>query len=244
MRTSGVAVAVAVAAVGCFSSARYDTAHVQRVDGINARYDAESRRQSEWYASNVAALDRLRGLLVPVAGESPGAPLHRVDERDDIAQCRSLCAARGEAVAVPCIRDICQPVYADALIKTYSSADMTWVTAQLAEAPESDLESLLAFSHNQAIQRQVDGEAAAIDEMQVQASSRLELERQNEIRTSTRQRDADVAHARAAHRARVKAAAHTFGAMDRPVSPPVSLRGAETSVHSSAAECASHHGTR
>src|SRR5689334_11237304 len=126
MGTKGVAVAVAVAvavpAVGCFSTARYDTAHVQRVVDINARYDDERRRQDAWYASNTAALDELRGFLVPLASEAPHAPLHRVDESDAVVECRNQCAGRGDSLAAQCIRDICQPLYADALIKTYSDA--------------------------------------------------------------------------------------------------------------------------
>lgn len=244
MRTIGVAVAVAVAAAGCFSTARYDTAHVQRVVDINARYDAESRRQDAWYASSVVALDQLRSFVIPLGTESPYAPLHRVDERDDLVECRHLCAGRSEPLAAQCIRDVCQPAYADALIKTYFDADMAWVTDQLAGSPDSDLESLLAFSHNQAVQQQIDARAAAIAQLQDQARSRLELERQNEIRTSTRQRDADVAHAHAAHRARVKAAAHTFTALDQPVSSPGRITtGGETSLRAAGApDCAGHHG--
>jgi hypothetical protein len=72
MRTSGLAVAVAtiLAGLGCFSTARYDTAHVQRVVDIHARYDAEARRLDGWYASRVAALAQLRAAVIAIKTSS------------------------------------------------------------------------------------------------------------------------------------------------------------------------------
>lgn len=211
MRTSGMAVAVIVTGFACFSTARYDTAHVKRVVDINARYDAESRRQQDWIASNIAALDRLKASVIAIAPGSSSTPIHRVDERDDIVACRSECTG------APCMREICQPAYADALVKTYASADLTWVTHQLSASTDADLEALLAFSHNQAVLRAIDAQVSSLAQLQDQARRRLEQEREREIRASIQQRDAEIVSGRAARRARVKAAADAFAATDRTV---------------------------
>jgi hypothetical protein len=48
MRMMGVVIALAVTgSVGCFSTASYDHAHVQRVATINARYEAARLRQAQ-----------------------------------------------------------------------------------------------------------------------------------------------------------------------------------------------------
>ena len=64
----GVIAMVLVAAIGgfgCFSTARYDDAHLQRVARINARYEAEHRREDEQYAALASALDKFRMQLIP-----------------------------------------------------------------------------------------------------------------------------------------------------------------------------------
>jgi hypothetical protein len=66
-----LAVVVAVGGPGCFSTARYDDAHVQRVATINARYEAENRRLAEQYASLRIGLDQRRAQALP---SQPGAP--------------------------------------------------------------------------------------------------------------------------------------------------------------------------
>jgi hypothetical protein len=209
MRSTGVAVAVAVVSLGCFSTGRYDTAHVERLADIHARYDAATRRQDAWYASSVAALEQLRVSVIATA--QGHAPIRRVEDRIEIVECRRRCAA------APCLREICRPAYADALIKTYSHADATWVTHQLSTSRHADLESLLAFSHNQAVLRTVDQQTTTIEQQRIDARRRLELERDRAIRASLHRRDAEIASGRAALRARVKAKAEVFEAMDRMV---------------------------
>ena len=55
----------AIGGFGCFSTARYDDAHLQRVARINARYEAEHRREDEHYAALASALDKFRMQLIP-----------------------------------------------------------------------------------------------------------------------------------------------------------------------------------
>jgi hypothetical protein len=78
MRTSAIAFVVVVAAVAaapaCFRTAPYDTAHARRVVSIQARYEAETRREGEGYAARVAALDQLRASAITTAPGSPYAP--------------------------------------------------------------------------------------------------------------------------------------------------------------------------
>lgn len=79
MRVTAGVVVVLVGGFGCFSTARYDDAHVQRVAIINARYEAACRRQAEQYASLAAVLDQLRARVHPIepaafASEPPLAP--------------------------------------------------------------------------------------------------------------------------------------------------------------------------
>lgn len=64
MRNRGVVVAVIVACFGCFSTARYDRAHTQRVSTIQARYDADLARERQRHAVLVAELERRRAFLV------------------------------------------------------------------------------------------------------------------------------------------------------------------------------------
>jgi len=102
MRTTGLVVVVVVVGSGCFSTARYDDAHLRRVASINARYAAESQRVAEQYASLVAVLDEERRDLIPMA-PGPDAPVSRIDEREDIvrhtldAQIKALAQQRAQA---------------------------------------------------------------------------------------------------------------------------------------------------
>jgi hypothetical protein len=82
MRNRGAVVAVVVMCSSCFSTARYDRAHIERVSSINARHDAALEREREHHASVLAELDRRRALAIPVDPDAGGAPLHRVDRRD------------------------------------------------------------------------------------------------------------------------------------------------------------------
>jgi hypothetical protein len=240
MRMSATAVAVAIAGLGCFSTARFDTAHVRRVADIDARYGAETRQQDDWYASSVAALDQLKASVVAVVPGSRHAPVHRVEDRIAFVECRRHCAG------AQCLREICQPAYADALIKTYGHADARWVTHQLSVSRDADLESLLAFSHNQTVLRTVDHRSATLAQQHGHARRRLALLRDSEIRASSQRRDAEIATGRAAHRARVKAAADAFEAMDQTVptvdrmtyAPPQATREARNERCARDAGCA------
>ena len=215
MRIRGVAiVVVAIVGAGCFSTARYESAHARRILDINARYADELRRQEASHAANLATLDELRGSLIPIEPGSSSMPLLRVARRADILECRS------QRAKAPGARDLCQVLYVDALLRTYDKADMAWVTRELAIAPSTDIEALLAQSHNEAVLHSLDEQAASIAHARDQAHRRLELARENEIRASTRLRDAEIASGRAAHRARVKAVANTFTTLDNVTSPP------------------------
>jgi hypothetical protein len=159
MHTRAVVLAVvAIASAGCLNTARYDTAHVQRVIDINAQYAHELRHQDAWHAASLAALDQLRASLIPV---KPGT----------------------------------------------------------SSALGGDIESLLTRSHNQAVLHSIEEQTARIARARDQARQRLELARENEIRASTRLRDAEVASSRAAHRARLKIVARRFATLDQ-VAPP------------------------
>src|SRR5512140_1163835 len=164
MRTMGVVVVVVVGGFGCFSTARYDDAHLQRVASIHARYAAESQRVDDQYASFKVALDKVRMEdLIPMTPGSD-APVRRVGEREDIVRCRRQCEYRAptglfervnEPAQATCLRELCGPAYLDALRKTYFRADLTWVASQRSRssAPESDaeLEVLMARSHNREV---------------------------------------------------------------------------------------------
>jgi hypothetical protein len=224
-------VAVVVTGLSCFSTARYDHAHVQRVVNIDARYDEETRQEYERHASLATELDTLRASVIPIKPESSYAPVNRIDEREDIVECRRLCNDRAPGsstelqhnrnpAAAQCVREICQPAYVDALSKRYFDADVTWVTSQLSSSNEAELESLLAFSHNRALLGTIDQQARASAQRHAHARSRVERERRREIEASMQLRDSEIASGRAAHRARVKAAADTFAAVDHGI-PPV-----------------------
>ena len=53
--------------LSCFSTARYDRAHIQRVSNINACYDAALEREREHHAALLAELARRRALAILVA---------------------------------------------------------------------------------------------------------------------------------------------------------------------------------
>lgn len=228
MRTVGLVAVVVVALAGsaCFRTARYERAHVQRVERITAHYDAERRLEDERAAALLAALERYRARLIPIQPGTASTPVMRVGERFDILECRTQCDRRGldesldgvhrdEPSRAQCLRDICEPAYADALARTYSEADLHRVTREHGRPPHPDLESLLALSHNQAILAHIDEETRRISELHAQTLERLERERRAELATSARQRDAEIASGRAEHRARVLGAAHAFDASRR-----------------------------
>jgi hypothetical protein len=237
MRTTGVVVVVAVVVgcSGCFSTARYDDAHVKRVESIEARYEAERVREQERQTALIAALAGYHALLIPIRPGSLSAPVSRVDERDDIVQCRKQCERRAfdksperrrpdAKVNAQCLRDTCEPAYVDALARTYVAADVHWVTLERAASEGADLEVLMAFSHNQAIRRRIDDETRNLAQLLAQMRERPERDRRAEIAASARRRDAEITSGRVAHRARLQAAASAFTAMDRSTDPrPQSL---------------------
>lgn len=100
MRVTAVVVVIVVGGFGCFSTARYDGAHVQRVANIHARYEAESRRQAEQYASRVAALDQLRAQLAPIPPGScaPEARSDAGDAGDDELEARLVSSHTRQAL--------------------------------------------------------------------------------------------------------------------------------------------------
>ena len=97
MRNRGLVVTAAVTCISCFSTARHDRAHSQRVSRINARYDAGLEREHQHNISAVTELDRRRMFVIPVKPEAAHAPVNRVDERADIVECRQRCASRQPA---------------------------------------------------------------------------------------------------------------------------------------------------
>ena len=237
MRMTGVAVVVAVGGFGCFSTARYDDAHLRRVASINARYAAESQRVDDQYASFVVALDKVRMEdLIPMTPGSD-APVSRVDEREDIVLCRRRCEYRAPTgpfelrnePANACLREVCRPAYLDALKQTYSRADVTWVASQRSlssdpeRAPESDaeFEALMARSHNREVRRTLDEQARALARQRAQAQRRLTQAYQDEIRASEQQRTSEIASGRAMRRVRLQAAADAFTGMGQ---GPISAR--------------------
>lgn len=215
----GLVVVVVVGGSGCFSTARYDHAHLQRVASIHARYVAESQRVDEQYASLVAALDKQRVDLIPMAPGSD-APVSRIDEREEFVLCRSRCEHRAlagpferpnEPAKAACLREVCRPAYLDALRKTYFRADVTWVTSQRSvsndAAGDAELEARMARSHNREVRRTFDEQIKALAKQRAQVQGRLARERQGEIQASEQQRTSEIAAGRAVRRARLQAAA-------------------------------------
>ena len=206
-----------VAGCACFSAARYDEAHFQRVANINARYEAERRRQHEHYVMLRAEIGERRSQLVPIKPGSTSEPVRRVDERADLVECRQRCGSgaladpfhRKPRAPARCQLEACRASYVDALTRTYFAADISWVESQLASKPRSeggadgDVESLLARSHNQTLAREIDEQLAYLELVQARIQRTIELARDNEIRASRQQRDAELS----SRRARVRAAA-------------------------------------
>lgn len=213
MHNRGWVIAAFVTCLSCFSTARYDRAHSQRVASIDARYAVLLEREREQYRALVAEIDRRRALVVAVKPGADHAPVFRVDERPEIARCREFCQ-RSE-----CLRNVCQLSYVDALLKTYYHADFAWVTSQVATSSRSDLESLLAFSHNQSLIAEIDQQAAILEQRHAQTRAHLDQQHQRELRASVQLRDAEIAAGRAARRERVKAAADAFSAQDHASAP-------------------------
>jgi hypothetical protein len=194
----------AVAGCGSLSTVRHDQAHQQRVASIEAEYRAEHRRQIAHYVTLIAAIEDRRNALVAVAPD--GAPVSRVDDRDELAPCRTRCSdgladpfGPPPRAALPgCAIEVCRAAYVEALTRTYFAADLAWARPHLI-----DLESLLAHSHNATLGREIDEQLASIQQLKTQALSYVELVRQLAIQDSQRQRDVE----RGARRARVRAAA-------------------------------------
>jgi len=219
MRTAGLVVVVVVGGSGCFSTARYDDAHLQRVASIHARYVAERQRVDEQYASLVAALDEQRADLIPMAPGSD-APVSRIDDREEIVRCRSQCEHRAvagpcegssEPAKAACLHEVCRPAHLDALLKTYFRADLAWATSQRSVSNDAkgdaELEALMARSHNREVRRTLDEQIKALAQQRAQVQSRLARDRQGEIRASEQQRTSEIAAGRAVRRARLQAAA-------------------------------------
>jgi hypothetical protein len=224
MRTTGLFVVMVVTGgLGCFSTARYDDAHTQRVAIINARYEAESAQEARRESELVSALEADEALLIPLRLGGLSGPVSRVGDRPDIVECRTQCDrpsadpsvdgihASGET-RTQCLHDICDPAYTDALTRTYVEADVRWVGGQLAAREHADLESLMAFSHDRVVSRRIEDDRRRLAEAQAQARHHLAQVRQAEIAASARRRDLEIASARATHGAGVQAAA--FAAKD------------------------------
>jgi hypothetical protein len=228
MRTRGVALVV-VAGCACFSAARYDEAHFQRVANINARYEAERRQQHEHYVMLRTQITERRSQLIPVKPGSTSEPVRRVDERADLVACRQRCGSaaladpfhrKPRAAPARCQLETCQASYVDALTRTYFAADMSWVESQLASKPkperdaDADVEALLTRSHNQALAREIDEQLAYVELVQARIQRTIELARESEIQASRQQRDAELS----SRRARVRAAADA-SALDQGIPP-------------------------
>ncbi|HEU4732386.1 MAG TPA: hypothetical protein VFT22_31040 [Kofleriaceae bacterium] len=94
------------------------------------------------------------------------------------------------------------------------------MTRELGRTELADLESLLAFSHNQAILQRIAEETHRLAEQRARTLERIERAREAELAASARQRDAQIASGRVAHRARILAAARAFDASSRgPLAP-------------------------
>lgn len=242
MRNRGVVVAVALTCLSCFSTARYDRAHTQRVSNINARYDAAVEREHQHYISFVTDLGKRRASVIPVKVESGHAPVNPVDGRADIVTCRQSCASLRPAgpadprvqtqTVVQCLRDTCEPAYADAVVKTYFRADLTWVASQLASSSGADLEALLAFSHNQSLLADIEQQATVLAQRHTRARDHIEQQRRRALQESQQLRASEIEAGRAARRARVKAAADAFAAEHGPSSltPATSQPGSGSSI--------------
>jgi hypothetical protein len=245
MRTTWlVVVMLVVGGLGCFSTARYDDAHMQRVASINARYEAETAQEQEREHELASVIDRYRALLVPIKPGSLSTPMSHVSERAEIIECRTRCDRRSidesldgrhtnDRVKAQCLRDVCEPAYLDALTKTYSGADVRRVTSQRAISEGGELESRLAGAHNRVILQHIEDESRELARLQEQTRRRLEQDRREAIAASAQRRDAEIASGRAVHRARIRAAA--FAARDPgPVAagaPPACVAAEHEQVH-------------
>jgi hypothetical protein len=232
MRTTGVVavvVIIVVGSVGCFSTARYDDAHLQRVAIIHARYAAEGQRVDQQYASYITALDKLRMELIPM---TPGmdVPVSRIVDREDLVLCRRQCAQgapagpferQNEPAKTECFREVCRPASLDALRKTYFRANVTGVMSQPPGASDADLEAVMARSHNREVRRTLDDQTRSLAQQRAQAQRLLARQYQVEIDASEHQRTSEIASGRAVRRARLKAADDAFTAMGQ---GPISAR--------------------
>src|SRR5262245_52874167 len=70
MRNRGLVVAIVTVWFGCFSTARYDLSHVQRVSDINARFDAELVDEGARFAASLAELEQRRVALVSTTDDA------------------------------------------------------------------------------------------------------------------------------------------------------------------------------
>lgn len=198
-----MAVAMVAGSIGCFScfsTARYDDAHIQRVANINARYEAARRHEDEQYALLVTSLDQFRRYLLPVKLDSQPPP-RRGDDRGNLIALRDQC-----------LRDVCQPGYVDMLIKTYAGADAPGRTSQLSSS-QGELASQIAVLHNQEVLRTIDERTRRLEQQRAQVHRRLEAQRRDHIQASEQQRSSEIASGRALRRARLQAAAHASTTM-------------------------------
>lgn len=79
--------------VGCFSSARFEEAHEQRVASINSSADEMGDEVTNEAASQRYRLKQLRKFLIPVRQGAAYSPVDRVDMREDIVGAWKACDA-------------------------------------------------------------------------------------------------------------------------------------------------------
>ena len=76
-----VACALAVAAMSCFSRAKYDAAHEQRVTEIDGRYDQMRKSEDDVYRPLFADVESFRQYMIPIQPGASYAPVTRVSDR-------------------------------------------------------------------------------------------------------------------------------------------------------------------
>jgi hypothetical protein len=235
-----------VAGFSCFSTARYDTAHAWRVGSINKQHYAESKALEARYDELLRSFDDFRKFLIPVEDGGNYAPVSRVSARAEIAACSKTCGEYfppsldpdGKAKA-ECLKTICQKLYIDAVLATYYRADVSWVTEQLSTYEKGDMESLLAFSHNQSILGYVDEQRRAVEDMRAQARLHLAEKRRNELNSSWQQRESEVAVGYNAHRSRMMAVASALSSLGSAAGRRATAPSAPEGVYAAGNTCTS-----
>lgn len=164
-----------------------ERAHVQRVEGINRRYDAQIAANDARWDALKKKIEGRRRFRIPVVEGTASRPTQRVEH--SYQEPWAACTQAEDAAS--CQQDV-RASYARALRVHYCLADFEWIRAQMDANADLDIEWLATKSHNAHLEQQIRNEIAELEKHEADFRGTLNGYRRDEVATSQHERDQEV----------------------------------------------------